>query len=420
MDGADFGRYTVTGDANQPTGILAGLSRVNFLVGPNNSGKSRFLRELTRIDKLRFGPAGGFVEMAKIAEDFKTGIDAIIRGGVTEIGGFKSGTSSYPSFDFIAEADKPFDDLRTLIDRAATADPASHPIQTTTYGTTSGELTRQIKQLGEQTKQRADVFFATLPTPPKLLRLYIPALRGLRPFQGVGDCYAERTQTDYFSTTPIPTIFTGLTLHTELEALLLGDLAARKSVERFQTFLSRSFFGGQDVALIPRKGAGVLYIKIGEEVELPIYSLGDGIQMIIIITFPLFQNAGKPAIVCIEEPELFLHPGLQRVLLKTLIDFPENRYFVATHSNHLLDLSLEFDCVSVFTFHKELEDSDAAEKHARFRIERMSSHDHRTLQLLGTRNSSGLSGKLHNLGRGNHRSPLPRSFSRPLSRTLAS
>lgn len=388
LDGADFGRYTVAGEANQPTRVLAGLSRVNFFVGPNNSGKSRFLRELTRIDKLRFGPDGGFVEIAKIAADFKAGIDEIICGGVTEVGGFKAGTSNYPSFDFITEGEEPFDEVRKLINRAGTAEPDSYTIQTVNFATTPRQLTRKIKHLGEQVKNIADPLFASLPTPSKLLRIYIPALRGLRPFEGVGDCYADRTQKDYFRTTPVPTIFTGLTLHTELEAMLLGDLAERKSVERFQLFLSQSFFGGQDVALIPRKGAGVLYIKIGDEVELPIYSLGDGIQMIIIITFPLFQNAGKPAVVCIEEPELFLHPGLQRVLLKTLISFPENRYFVATHSNHLLDLSLEFEGVSIFTFHKELEDSDAAEKHARFNIERVSSHDQRTLQLLGTRNSS--------------------------------
>src|SRR5262249_51876978 len=94
------------------------------------------------------------------------------------------------------------------------------------------------------------------------------------------------------------------------------------------------------------------------------------------------------SMVCIEEPELYLHPGFQRVLLKTLASFSRNIYFIATHSNHLLDLSLDFEGVSIFTFHKELENSSQPERQAKFTVERVSSHDHRALQLLGTRNSS--------------------------------
>jgi predicted ATP-dependent endonuclease of OLD family len=229
---------------------------------------------------------------------------------------------------------------------------------------------------------------AKIPKTEKLFRLYIPALRGLRPFGDIGDCYSQRTQSDYFNTTPVPTIFTGLTLRNEIEELQLGDYSARKSVERFQKFLGKEFFNGQEVALLSRKGKDVLYVKIGQEVELPIYDLGDGIQTIIITTFPLFKNEHRAALVCIEEPELYLHPGFQRVLLKTLASFSRNIYFIATHSNHLLDLTLDFEGVSIFTFHKTLEQSDQPEAQAKFAVERVSSHDHRALQLLGTRNSS--------------------------------
>jgi hypothetical protein len=390
LDGADFSRHAVIGSDGQATGVLSSLSRVNFFVGPNNSGKSTFLRQILRIDKYRFGPVGGFSEIAKLAADFKSGVTAIAGRGIQEISGLVTGVANLPRFDIISEGDKPFAELVKWVDFAAAAKSTDLNVSSSSLGGMYDfdGLALRLRQLGAEIKPQLDAAIAAIPKTNKLLRLYIPTLRGLRPFANAGDCYAVRTQTDYFPTTPVPAIFTGLTLRDEVEELQMGDFAARKSVERFQNFLSKEFFNGEPVYLLPRKGKDVLYVKIGDEVELPVYELGDGIQMIIITTFPLFKNDAQASVVCIEEPELYLHPGFQRVLLKTLTSFPRNIYFIATHSNHLLDLTLDFEGVSIFTFCKSLEDSEQPERRARFTIERVSSHDHRTLQLLGTRNSS--------------------------------
>src|ERR1041384_6096119 len=37
---------------------LYGLNRVNLLIGPNNAGKSRFLRALFKASKFRYRPSG--------------------------------------------------------------------------------------------------------------------------------------------------------------------------------------------------------------------------------------------------------------------------------------------------------------------------------------------------------------------------
>ena len=238
-------------------------------------------------------------------------------------------------------------------------------------------------------------------------RIYIPSLRGMRVPPSDKSFYLNRTISDYFSgkvgrfapekesasaRVSELRIFTGLELYDIVRSHLLGSLAERQNVSDFQQFLGQRFFDGLPIALIPREGDDVLHVKIGQEKERPIYELGDGIQSVIILTLPLFVHRDSNLLLFIEEPELFLHPGLQRKLIDAIMDDGDEltrQVFVATHSNQFLDMTLEESRVSVYKFRKCFDvETDSEEQIPRFRIENSSNEDFSLLAELGVRNSS--------------------------------
>lgn len=231
-------------------------------------------------------------------------------------------------------------------------------------------------------------------------RTYVPTLRSARTLLTKGttrletdnDIFHHTTTRDYQLADTGVEVNTGFRLYDAIDTTRNARREGRNVFGEFEQFLSDTFFNHKKVEVVAervRDAHGGSILVAVEGVEHEIHNLGDGIQAIIMLLYPLFI-AAEGAWFFIEEPETHLHPGFQRLFIETITTNEILRaknltIFLTTHSNHMLDFALEAERqVNIYTFRRRA----GTGSKSTYEIQLSSPRDIHNLNTLGVQNSS--------------------------------
>lgn len=340
------------------------IKRLNFFIGKNNAGKSRFLRSnfLTEDTSSNFNP------ISKNHEIFKR-LHLHLDNFIDNKAAYVFLSKDLKKIQEI-EIKKIFIELKnSIIDINLIADRKNYLIDKfEEYSKISFRKTNEhlVNNTFSNILSETIIFLKNYKFEENFFnkKQYIPIMRGMRPLNKVQDLqpYVSRTIFDYFpknlnnkNQVASLAIITGESLYEELSKCLLGKPDKRKIIRQYEQKISQYFFDNQEVSLIPEYGEDLVSIKIGNDDQLAISQLGDGLQQAIILTYEAFIKQDETHAFFIEEPELHMHPGMLRQLMNFYLNETSHYYFFTTHSNHLLDMVDESNEVIIQKFTKTAE-----------------------------------------------------------------
>lgn len=405
-------------DEHESIKIIPKFNSINIIVGANNSGKSRFMRLLMSINS--FIGIDNLILNRELISEYNEHVrlfnEDILLAFIKRNNSISNRTF-HNGVDQMQEKAKVFQN--NMLNEIQTEDFKK------IIPTIEANKSKLFNLLGydgveeDFIKNYSKIEINFLKELKQIKRYYIPTLRSAHSlFQitkfgsekqldepGTNDY--EKIEKDIFLHTYSKNykidksvdIFTGLHLYREILNSRNSEKSIRNQFEKFEKFLSINFFDGKQIDIVAKfdksdneKGINeselILIHVDGEKETRKLYDLGDGIQALIVLMYKIFM-AESNSFIFIDEPELNLHPGMQRLFLDQISSnqdlIKKNlKYIISTHSNHFLDLTIEKDNVCIYSFSprsNELNDKQ-------FKIKNVNRGDNSLLKELGVNNSS--------------------------------
>lgn len=316
--------------------LIGSLRNLNFFVGQNNSGKSNVLRAITLLSSIR----GPDPRLTPKSSDFSPGAERItlyLHFPIRYLKEFFAGrrlNQPDPRLEFVGESDSfafPF-----AVDRngvlSVTDEQAVHFYESIRIGdNVFNALIQENLGFGGHPHLQAKHLLQNLGLDNYLWDkvLFLPQLRTVHTIKQYVD------NVDQFIDPKHSIVFSGGQMIDLLFRLQHPPYDARDDKLKFSRIVQflRDITQNETLSLeVPHDKSSILVTMDGK--TLPLHNLGSGIEEILIIAAASLGFEDK--IVCIEEPELHIHPLLQKKLVR-LLGQTNNLFLITTHSASLID-----------------------------------------------------------------------------------